>query len=158
MNTPLKVLVVVLLVLFCAGSLFADGGAAKPGWPAYFFSIFLGFGTGHFYLGEDGTGFLLGDLAGLAGVVGSVAYMLVATYSLYGDFSLPSVSALQSTYLTGFAIMGAGLVVTLVSRIWEIVDVIAAVNRLTEEGRVASLSPTLDVRPGSVSLGLSYRL
>jgi hypothetical protein len=54
--------------------------------------------------------------------------------------------------------MGAGLLITMVSRIWEIVDTIGAVDRLTREGKVAVLTPTLEVRPASVSFGVSYRL
>lgn len=151
MNRFFKILAIVLIVLFCAGVLFAQSGpASKPGWPAYAFSILLGFGTGQFYLGENGVGFLVGDLALYAGIAGYYVNLLTLPY---GDYS-----ALQTRIFVGSAILGIGSVITLVSRVWEIIDVIGSVDRLTKEGKVASLTPTLEIRPTGVCFGLSCRL
>ncbi len=159
MNKSFKVLAIVLVVLFCAGTLFAQSDEGKKAaWPAYAFSILLGFGTGQFYLGESGVGFLLGDLAGVAGVIGGSVYFFSASVAaITNPDPIAAATELGTATLIAYTIIGVGTVVTLVSRIWEVVDTIGTVDRLTKEGRVAVLMPTLDVRPNAVSFGLSYR-
>jgi hypothetical protein len=159
MNRSLKVLAVVLVVLFCAGAVFAQSGDKKAAWPAYPLSILLGFGTGQFYQGENGVGFLIADVAGYGGIIGGAVYMMVAVASAaFNPLSVTSISDLATATLVGYTIIGVGSVVWLVSRIWEVVDTFGTVDRLSKAGQLAGLTPTIDVRPTGVSFGLSYKL
>lgn len=64
-----KIVTLVLLILLGAGALFAQAQPKKPAWPAYAFSLLFGFGTGQYYLGDNGTAFLIGDVIGLGGII-----------------------------------------------------------------------------------------
>ena len=51
MKKTLKIMIIVMVLLaVLSTSVFAES-AKKDAMPAYLLSIFLGFGTGHFYLG-----------------------------------------------------------------------------------------------------------
>ncbi len=139
--------------MLSANSLFAKPQETpRQAWPAYAFSILLGFGTGQYYLGENGTGFLIGDVGGIVCMVGGYVYMasaLISAASLSPGSSLTTVG-------TGYAIVGVGAVVYLVSRVWEVVDIFGTAERLRKGGKVAGLQPVIDVRPDAVAFEVSY--
>ena len=70
MSRLFKVVSLMLLVFLAAGALFAQDQPKKPVWPAYVFSLALGFGSGQYYLHENGTPFLIGDAIGYGGRAG----------------------------------------------------------------------------------------
>jgi hypothetical protein len=148
----IRVLAVVMLLALAVGSVFgAAPETPRPAWPAYGLSILLGFGTGQYYLGENGTGFLIADAGGIACMVGGYVYMLSAV----GALALNPSASLDTLYI-GYGIVGVGAAVWAVSRIWEIVDIFGTAERLRQEGKVASLQPVLDVRPDAVAFEVSY--
>ena len=154
MHPTSRMLLVVLLVLLTAGAVFAQSAETpKAAWPAYGLAIFLGFGTGHWYLGESGTAFLIGDAGGMALMVGGYVYMAAA---LFNSASSGSFGSSASTITTGTAVMGVGALVYAVSRIWEIVDIFGTTERVRQAGRVADLQPVIEARPQGVSFALCY--
>ncbi len=159
MNRSLKILAIVLVVLFCAGTLFAQSEGKKAAWPAYPLSIILGFGTGQFYLGENGLGFLIADVVAYGAVIGGGIYMVsAAAAAVLNPDPVAALAEASTAALVGYTIIGVGSVVWLVSRIWEVVDTFGAVDRLSKAGKVAALEPTLEVRPDGVAFGLTYKL
>jgi hypothetical protein len=158
MSKSFKVLAIVLVVLFCAGTLFAQSAEKKAAWPAYAFTIILGFGSGEYYLGENGTGFLIGDLLGIGTMVGGSIYMVVAPLSaaMNPDPLAAAADAITAFYV-GVGIISVGSVVYLVSRVWQAVDTFMTAGRLMQEGKVAAITPVIDVRPQGVAFELSYK-
>ncbi len=153
MSRLFKVVTLVLLVFFAAGSLFAQE-QPKNAWPAFFLSIFFGFGLGQYYLGQNGTPFLLGDFIGAGVLTGG---MYLAARSLlpraFGD------SVDSSEFQAGYTLLIAGSVVILVSRIWQIIDVFGTVDRARKPGKVAGVVPVIDVdiQRTSFELGVNLR-
>ena len=158
MSRLFKVVSIMILIFLATGALFAQSSHLKPAWPAYVFSAALGFGSGQFYLGQDGAPFLVGDILGLGGVIGGYVVILSAIFPyLYdGGSSYPS-SALP-TIETGTDIVIVGLIVYMISRVWEFVDVFDAVDRAREAGKVAEIVPVVDVRRTSFEVGVSMKL
>jgi uncharacterized protein len=113
------------------------GALPRAAWPAYILNIFPGFGLGHLYCGDAAGGLFL-----IADIVGPALILLGAASPLSGD---PPI--------------GLGLVVLMVSRIWEISDIGRAVNRAKEAGRVADFVPRIDVdiQRTSFELGVSLK-
>ena len=148
-------LLIVLLLVTATGGVFAQAAESpRTAWPAYGLSIFLGFGTGHYYLGESGTMFLIGDAGGIAIMVGGYVYMYSA---LMSSVTSGSTSSSVSAITTGYAVVGVGAVIYLVSRVWEIVDIFGTTDRLRRDGKVVGLRPVIDARPDAVSFVLSYQ-
>ncbi len=85
-------------------------------------------------------------------------YLTVVAASIIGNPSPTAIADAASATLIAYGIMGVGAAITLVSRIWEVVDTFGAVDRLTQAGKVAALTPTLEVKPNGMALGLSYSL
>jgi hypothetical protein len=106
---------------------------------AYILDIGLGFGTGQFYVqAGNGVTFLLLDSATLTGaVVGSLAS------SKSGD--------------TAALIGGACLLGYLGVRIWEFIDIFGKVQVARAKG-IFAMTPYLDVKPQTVSMGVSFTL
>ncbi len=152
------IIVVLLIGMLCVGSLdAADRVSQRPVWPAYFLSIFLGFGSGQYYLGESGTGYLLGEIGGIAGVLAGTGYLLYTVIKNY-DTTLPPSSFMDAVYsdaLLGYGVMLAGFGVFVVVRVLEIVDVVTYESR--RDGDTAFVSPLIDVRPRGVSLSIRMR-
>jgi len=149
------ILLSVLLILVVGGAVFAQGVQTRAAWPAYALSIVLGLGTGQWYLGENGLGFLIGDVSGVAIAAGGAAYlyeMLVVGSSPVGSDSFAETVAIGST------IVGAGALVFLVSRVWGILDIVDALDRDRQAGKVANLEPVIEMRPQGVAFELSYKL
>ncbi|HVN77549.1 MAG TPA: hypothetical protein VMW38_00995, partial [Terriglobia bacterium] len=136
MSRLVKVVLLMLLVFLAAGSVFAQTTPPpKSSTPAYLLAILLGFGSGQYYVGENGTPFLIGDLAGWG--------MEIAGYLVI--LSDASSASYTSTADTGAYLVLGGAAVLLVSRIWEIVDVFGAVDKARAAGRVAVV-PVIDVK------------
>jgi len=143
MPRPLKVVALLLLAFLAGGSLSAEE-QPKAAAPAYLLSAFVGFGTGQYYCGANGIGFLVVDIVG----VGVVVYGLG--------------SASGSTFsqgLQGAAFIELGGLVLLVSRIGQIINVFGAVERAKREGRLADVVPVInvDIRRTSFELGVALR-
>ncbi len=152
MSGSRKALVLFLLVAVGAGTAFAQASPPpREAWPAYGLSIFVGFGTGHYYLGANGTPFLIGDVAGLGLVGGGYIYMLS---SILGAASNPY-SFDPATAYVGYGIVGLGVLVFVVSRVWEVVDVFGVVERLRGEGKVV-VTPVIRVESNQTSVELAF--
>ncbi|MGA2641289.1 MAG: hypothetical protein ABSG21_10365 [Spirochaetia bacterium] len=165
MSRLIKVVSLMLLVFLAAGNLFAQTTQPKAAWPAYVLCIFPGYGFGHYYLGQNGTPFLLGDLIG-AGVALAGMGLIASAFSPGSVLSIdiflvffpygppPEIVVDSSEFRTGCALLIAGGVVLLVSRIWEFIDVFAAVDRARAAGKVAVV-PVFNVQRTSYKPGVS---
>jgi hypothetical protein len=139
------------LAVLCMGVLAIDAQQSippKPAWPGYGLAIFLGFGTGQYYLGANGTPFLIGDIAGVAVMAGGYAYMIVAALGAPDPYA-----AITTSYI----IIAAGGLVYSVTRVWEIVDIFGTAERMRQAGKVVRIVPDISVRPTGVSMGVSVR-
>jgi len=153
-----KAVLVVLLVLAVAGVAFGQGAPfMRPAWPAYALSIFFGFGTGHYYVGANGTPFLIGDVGGIAAV--GVGYALIAS-SLISTGLNPSstnVGSLETGVITGYGLIVVGGIVYAISRIVEDISIFGAVDSAVKAGKVAQIEPVLQLTNTSLEVGLSIR-
>ena len=140
-----RVVSLMLLVFFAAGSLSAQAVQPKSSAPAYILTLLLGFGTGQYYVGENGNPFLIGELVGYAAVLGGV---LIDASANPGGYTFG-----YAYDYTGVYIAAAGVVELLVFRIWEIVDVFGAVDRARAAGRVA-LVPVVSIQRTSFEPGV----
>jgi hypothetical protein len=145
-----KLVIMMLIMVLAAGVVFAQSAPApKPAWPAYLFSIFLGFGTGQFWVGGNGNLFLIGDLS----CVGVMAAGAVTVLS-----SSPSSTSGLSGVSVGYLMIGVSAVALSVFRIWELIDVFGAVEAARKEGKVAEMEPVLSVSPTSLEMGVRLPL
>ncbi len=135
MPRAFRLVLVIFLALFAAGVVSAQGAPGpKPAWPAYLFSIFLGFGTGQYWVGGNGNPFLIGDLScvGIAAIGAGLALGSPA----------PSSSGLSGAS-AGYLMIGVGAIAFSVFRIWELIDVFGAVDDARSAGKVAALEPVV---------------
>ncbi|HTP58863.1 MAG TPA: hypothetical protein VMM82_08095 [Spirochaetia bacterium] len=140
MSHASKIAVAALALTLWGGAVFAQAASEpKPAWPAYLFSIFLGFGTGQYWAGQNGNLFLVGD-ASCIGVMGIGAVLGSSGAS------------------AGYLMIGASAIAFSVFRIWELIDVFGAVDRAKKAGQVAQLEPVIKVDPSSVEVGVTLRL
>jgi hypothetical protein len=150
MSRFFKLVSLVLLVLIGAEALSAQEAVAPPKASlARLLGVLVGFGAGQYYLGVDGTGFLVGDAIGAAGA--GIGYAIFAS-SFVGIGRYRT-----SPHDTGLAILGGGTVVLLVSRIWELSDLFGRIERGRREGSVAQVQPVVNVRETSFEVGVSIR-
>jgi hypothetical protein len=157
MSRFLKIVSLTLLILLAGGALFAQGTQAKPAWPAYAFSIVLGFGTGQYWVGANGTPFLIGDIVGLAGIVIGEVVIVSSVASALASPSVSSVESAGTGVVVGYGIVVVGGLVYLVSRVWEFVDVFGAVDKAKKAGKVVEVVPVVEVRRTSFELGVSLK-
>lgn len=150
MSRLFKIVTLAFLIFLAAGALFAQDAQPKAAGPAYALSILLGFGTGQYYLGTNGTPFLVGDLIGVGAWIGGGLFALSARGATDTQAAVPLT-------VTGFAFVLAGSLVYLVSHVWEIIDVFAAVERAQKAGTVVEMVPVVDVRRTSWELGVSLK-
>jgi hypothetical protein len=77
-----KTLAVILVLLLVAATSSLAQEPTKDAMPAYLLSIFLGFGTGHFYLQDKAAiTFLLLDIGAYGVIIAGGVIALVAVYS-----------------------------------------------------------------------------
>jgi hypothetical protein len=114
----------------------------KSAAPAFFLSVFVGFGTGQYYCGTNGTPFLLLDILGL-------------TMTFVG---VPAAISSQNFSDAAYFLV-VGPFTFLFSRIWQIFDVFWAIDEARRAGRVAKVVPAIavDVRRTSFDLGVSLK-
>jgi hypothetical protein len=144
-----KLVIITCTVTLAAGIAFAQATPeAKPAWPAYLFSIFLGFGTGQYWVGENGNLFLIGD-ASCVGVVALGAVMA----SLSAGTSPPSAQV-----TVGYVMVGVGAIALSVFRIWELIDIFGVVDTARKSGKVAEIDPVIIASPASFGLGAQLHL
>jgi hypothetical protein len=156
MSRFLRIVTMALLILLAGGALFAQG-SAKASWPAYPLAIIVGYGTGQYYVGANGTPFLIADVVGDAALYGGLIYAVVSAASVIGNQSMSGAANATTGVLVGYGIAGVGSVVLLVSRIWQIVDVFGAVDKARADGKVVEVVPVVDVRRTSFELGVSLK-
>lgn len=133
----------------------------KNATPAYLLTIFLGFGTGHFYLGAPhAVTFLVLDGAGVAGM--ALGGVLVAAGESYrancGGFDLfCGFSQSMGRLAAGLGLIGLSGTYFLVVRILEVVDIFRQADVLRGEEKVASarIRPTIVPTADGVSFGLN---
>ena len=142
MFRPLKVVTLAFLVFFAASSLFAHT-QPKAALPALLLSVFVGFGSGQYYCGTDGTKFVLYDVGGLG--MTALGAIMLASNDLDQSF-------------TGISFLLAGAGTFLVSRIWQIFDVFWAVDEARKAGRIAEVVPVVDVDIQRASFELGFSL
>ncbi|MGA2766474.1 MAG: hypothetical protein ABSG17_24280 [Spirochaetia bacterium] len=143
-----KVVCLTVIVFLAAGAIFAQQTQApRSSTSAIILTLLLGFGSGQYYLGDNGVGFLLGDAIGVVGV--GVGYAVFAS-SFVGYYRYQT-----STFDEGLALVAGGAIVLLVTRIWEIVDIFGRVEKGRQEGTVVEMEPVIDVRNTSFEAGVS---
>lgn len=138
-----KLVVMVLAVMLTAGAVSAQSAPEpKPSWPAYVFSIFVGFGTGQYWAGGNGNLFLIADL------------------SCVGVMTAGAVAAASSTPpgTVGYVMIGVSAIAFSAFRIWELLDVFGAVEEARKAGKVAAVDPVLGISPTSLELGVRLHL
>jgi hypothetical protein len=153
MSRFLRIVTFALLAFLAAGAAFAQeaqDAQPKAAWPAYAYSLLLGFGSGQYYLGTNGTPFLIGDLIGVGAWIGGGIFALSAR-------STTDAQAAISSTVTGSVFIIVGSLVYLVSHVWEIIDVFRAVDSAQRAGRVVEIVPVVDVRTTAWELGVSLR-
>jgi hypothetical protein len=140
-----KIATMALMILAAAASLFAES-RPKAAWPAYVLSIFPGLGLGHCYCGENGTTFLVGELAGLATLGVGIHLTVQETVQ-----ELASGRRSAGPYLAavGFGVLAA-------FRIGELIDIFGAVGRARKAGRISEVVPMVDadIKRASFELGV----
>jgi len=144
-----KIIGCLVLVFFILTAV-SYGEEAKSAVPAYLLSIFLGFGTGHFYLGDDSASFfLISELCSTGVVVVGIALM----FALVNPFDpFASLSAATAAYV----VAGVGALALSVFHIWEIIDVFGAVDEAKKRGAVASQSLGVKISPTGFGLNYSF--
>ena len=151
MSNTLRVLLVSLGVMLAVGALFAQSDPeVKPAWPAYLFSILLGFGTGPYWVGGNGNLFLVSDLS-------CVGFVAIGSVIVYGCDGLSSRSTLSGE-AAGYLVIGAAAITYSIFRIWELLEVFNAVDKAKKAGLVADFNPIVTVNPTSLELDFRLRL
>ncbi len=150
MSHARKVLVVALALVLAGASAFAQAPAEpKPAWPSFVFSIFLGFGTGQYWAGQNGNLFLVAD----------VSCLTVLTTGAVLALSLPpSPGAGFSAGSAGYLMISISAIAYCAFRIWELLDVFGAVDRARKAGAVAFLEPVVGFDPTSLEVGVMLHL
>jgi hypothetical protein len=158
MSRLARITALALVLFTVASSAFAQEPGPKSSFPAYLFTLFLGFGTGHYYLGANGTPFLLGDVAGVG--LATAGLVIAGVNAAGGAYAVDGVmtDGFRGA-LIGFGVAGAGCIVLAISRVCEIVDIFAKVDQARAEGRVASVTmePAFSVTGTSFEAGVSLR-
>ena len=158
MSRLFKVIALALLILLAAGALFAqDAPMSRPAWPAYALTYLLGFGSGNFYLGQNGFGFLIGDAAGIAGLGIGYAVIVSSVLAIGTGSTTSSLTSAGTGVITGYGLVVVGSIVYLVSRVWEDIAIFGAVDKARKAGTVAEVEPILEMNNNSLEAGISIR-
>lgn len=140
-----------LLVLLAVEAASAQAPAnAKKAWPAYVLGIGLGYGTGHYYLGLDGTDFLIADLAGAISIGAGAAFIASALVPPGSNFYSGG-----SGLSTGIGLAAIGLAIYVTSRIWEGIDLLGAIDKSRRAGGLVGIEPVIDARRTSFEAGFA---
>jgi hypothetical protein len=148
-----RILLIAVLVGACAGSAFSQSEEASRRLAvANALAGLVGFGTGQYYLGRNGLGFLVGDAVGAGCVVGGLALDIYG-WEQSGWFTSSQPSAVP--LIAGSVLLVGGSAVYIVTRIWEIVDMVRLNQALRREDGVVGMLPTVEVRPEAVAFGVA---
>jgi len=143
----MKKIVIIILVLMLVASALSAQTVQKSSVGAYLLTIFIGFGTGHFYVGADNAvTFLLLD-------IGTVAFSALGAGIMVRGASSLDLADMQTGMLMTYGGLGIGAVV----RIIEIVSIIKTVDKKRATGEVARLEPNITPTANGVSFYLSYK-
>jgi len=160
MTRGIRIAILVLAIFMATGTVFAADNAPRAAWPAYAFSILLGFGSGQYYMGTDGLWFTVGDVAGLGLILGGGIYALTAAGSALGAAANGSYTTAATTaeggVLVAYGIIVVGSIVWGVSRIWEIVDTVLTAPKLMSQGKLA-VAPVIEAGPEGTTVALSFK-
>lgn len=138
----------VLIFFMLATATYAE--EAKSPVPAYLLSFLLGFGTGHFYLGDDSASlFLIGELCGTGLIIASL-FIALSGFDLFGS----DPHSFESTIAQ--VVAGIGILTLTIFRIWEIIDIFGAVDDAKKRGTAASNNVSIKLSPTSFSLNYSF--
>jgi hypothetical protein len=140
-----RVLVFVLILAVFAPSPLSAQEIKKGAVPAYLLSWTIGFGAGHFYLQDDAAyKFLLLEST-------TVAVMVLGTTLMAANWD----SGSEEAILIGTVVDLVGVLVFLGVRIWELFDVVYAVDEMRARGRIA-VKPTIRINQDNIIFGVSY--
>jgi hypothetical protein len=146
MSRGFKIVVLLLLLLAVASSgAFAQ---ARDPLPAYLLSIFLGFGTGHFYMHDhSAVKFLLLDAGAVVVIIaGSIIEVVSAA-------SVITTGEISAGVWIGYGMVIVGSVALLGFRVWQVIDIFQVAK-----GKKVSLLPTMNLTPeDKPSYGLTLR-
>jgi hypothetical protein len=153
MSRGFKIVVLLLLLLAVASSgAFAQ---AKDPLPAYLLSIFLGFGTGHFYMHDHAAvKFLILDASALVVIITGAIIEGVSAASWLASSDWVSGKFPAGVYI-GYGLVVVGSLAITGFRVWQVIDIFRVAKG---KGKVSML-PTLDLTPQnepSYGLTLSY--
>lgn len=145
----------MVLLVFTGQCCYAQNTAPKEEWPAYICAFFLGFGTGHFYLGDrKAINFLIGEIAGIGIAAGGFIFIYFKAASYDDPYQIGED---MSVICGGYSIVLLGTIVILVSRLCEIIDIFRAVDQAKAEGKIANFKPVIDIQPAKTFFGISYK-
>ena len=153
MSRGIRIAAIVLAIFLAGGTVFAADTAPKAAWPAYAFSLLLGFGSGQYYMGTDGLWYTVGDVAGLAAIAGGYLYMAGSLVSAGTSSSYTSVA---TGVTVGYGIMVVGALLWGVTRVWEVVDTVITAPKLTGQGKLA-VAPVIEAGPAGTTVALSFK-
>ncbi len=144
MQKTTKLIACVLLIMLVVAT--ASYAEAKSVVPGYLLGILLGYGTGHFYLGDSAASlFLLTELGGTALVIGGSALYFATALSL----------DLAGAY-TGLILIAAGAVVLEVFHIIEIIDIFRAADQAKRAGKVSENTLDLAITPTGFNVRYNF--
>ena len=147
MKKGIKILFIATAIFVLVTSSLTAQEVKKSSVPAYLLSIFIGFGTGHFYAGSSAaTTFLLLDIGTTALTVAGAVYMINATANL-------DISGIA----TGTLMMYAGVGISAVIGIIEIISVITEVDKKRSEGLIARFEPKIESTADGMAVSVSYK-
>ena len=154
MHRSIRVAFLALLIILPSVSLFAEPHP-KAAWPAYVLAIEPGFGLGQFYCCDaNGVFFLITDFAGAL----LMAFGMLKVVPLVGWWELTGTVEPQLAP-RDYSIFWWGVVISVASRILEVIDVGRAVDNARKAGRIADIVPTIDadIRRSSFEAGFLVR-
>jgi hypothetical protein len=153
MSRSTKLIAIALLLFIVAGTVFAQNTEPKSEVPAYLLTFFLGFGTGHFYAGENGKPFLIGEATGWGCAVVGSGMVLATAGALFSGSAGDAVALMYG----GYSVASLGLLIAAGVHLWEIVDIFSAVPRARKAGGVAALGPVFEIENAAFEAGIAPR-
>jgi hypothetical protein len=153
MSRSFKIVAVLLLLLAVASSgAFAQ---AKDPLPAYLLSIFLGFGTGHFYMHDSAAvKFLLLDAGAVVVLIAGSIIEVASAASWLTNPSYDPTKFPAGVYI-GYGMVIVGALALTGFRVWQVIDIFQVANK--SKGKMSML-PTMNLTPeNELSYGLTLR-
>ena len=148
-----------VLFLLAAGALFGEASKPKDSSLAYPLAICVGFGIGHYYIGQNGAPFLIVDLISTAGI--AAGYVIMArSFVMAMPPRNPGSSSGSNASIDphiGFDIWFAASLVLAICRVWQVVDIFRAVEVARKLGTVVEAVPVVNIQVTSYEIGVALR-